>query len=198
MPRMKKERWSCYCVGDWNFITVSWTSSSLDFEKQNHHGISLKGETKNEMSSERLRSRRECEKGECSTLKYNLRYQALSLKMIEWHPITAARDPVLAWTTHQKIIFQISVSLCMSQTMSKKLICCWKKCLFSSMKNLLWMFCLWILRKKYNLYFVSLSHFSKLVSSLRKLHQEEVKNMMKPRYIHIEFPTNTLDIFIQC
>lgn len=43
MPRVAKRRWSCYCVGDWNFMTLSGTSSSLDFEKQNLRGISMKG-----------------------------------------------------------------------------------------------------------------------------------------------------------
>lgn len=77
MPRGKKRRWVCYCVGDWNFIPLSRTSSRPDFEKQQPPGISLKGEKKNERGSELLRSRREGSQRECSARKsQNLGYQA--------------------------------------------------------------------------------------------------------------------------
>lgn len=70
MPRGKKRRWVCYCVGDWNFIPLSWTSSRPDFDKQQHPGISLKGQgEKNERGSELLRSGREGAQRECSARK---------------------------------------------------------------------------------------------------------------------------------
>lgn len=69
---------SCHCMKDWNFITLSSSSSSLDFEKQHHHGISLKREKtkegkKNKMSSGLFRTMKEyLKKKEREGEKYNV------------------------------------------------------------------------------------------------------------------------------
>lgn len=73
-----KRRCSCHCVKDWNFITLSSSSSSLDFEKRNHHGISLKREKtrkgkKNKMSSGLFRTMKEYwKKKDAEREKYNI------------------------------------------------------------------------------------------------------------------------------
>lgn len=123
-PGVKKRRQTelLLCGGIEISLLSAERQAVLIFEKQNQLWKILKGEKKNEVSSEILRPGKGCEKRECGVLKsLDLRSETREPWSDEQYPLTTVCDPVLMYSLSpapvlRKSVFQIALSSSLSSS----------------------------------------------------------------------------------